>query len=104
VAQGYRAAPVPFAVLTATPHAIAVLDAADEADRYVACGEIGGALTDAGALVIALESPAGAALGVAVLAPAVDDPDVTGVSIFLPRTRAASVDGESQPVSEGASD
>ena len=40
----------------------------------VACGEIGGNLTDTGALVIALRSGGtGATAGVAVLAPALED-------------------------------
>jgi hypothetical protein len=50
----------------------------------VACGAIGGALTDAGALVIALEGSGSAPEhGIAVLAPGVEDPETTGVSVFL---------------------
>ena len=61
----------------------------------VACGDIGGNLTDTGALVIVLQTQAtGAIAGVAVLAPALEDPGATGVSVFLiaglPATGAAA--------------
>jgi hypothetical protein len=50
----------------------------------VACGDVGGNLTDTGALVIALQvQGTGATTGIAVLAPALEDPGATGVSIFL---------------------
>jgi hypothetical protein len=50
----------------------------------VACGDVGGALTDTGALAIALHAQStSATAGVAVLAPALEDPGVTGVSVFL---------------------
>jgi hypothetical protein len=50
----------------------------------VACGDIGGSLTDTGALVIALHSEdTGVTAGMAVLASALENPDATGVSVFL---------------------
>ena len=50
----------------------------------IACGDIRGKLTDTGALVIALRTQeSGVVSGVAVLAPALDDPEATGVSAFL---------------------
>jgi hypothetical protein len=50
----------------------------------VACGDIGGNLTDTGALVIALQTQdTRATAGVAVLAPALEDPAATAVSVFL---------------------
>lgn len=83
VAQGFGLAPLSFSALTSAPHAVVVRE--DDAEgAQVACGPIGGQLTDTGALVVALEPAAdGAADGVAVLAPALENPETTGVSIFL---------------------
>ena len=77
--QAYASAAVPFSTLTASPHSVIVRS---EADEVVACGEVGGSLTDTGSLVIALEGSS-ASHGVAVLAPGLDVPDSTGVSIFM---------------------
>ena len=77
--QAYASAVVPFETLTSSPHSILVRS---EAGDPVACGEVGGALTDTGSLVIALEG-ASAAHGVAVVAPGLDAADTTGVSIFM---------------------
>lgn len=84
VGQGFGLAAVSFAALTASPHAIIVSeDTADDGD-VVACGEVGGQLTDTGALVIALQNADEAGpSGVAVLAPALENPETTGVSVFL---------------------
>jgi hypothetical protein len=84
VTQGFGTAGIPFATLVESPYAIAVSDDVDAGGGVIACGEIGGALTDTGALVIALRTQGtGTVLGVAVLAPALDDPEATGVSVFL---------------------
>jgi hypothetical protein len=84
VAQGFGAAGIPFEILVASPHAVVVSEDIDAGGEVVACGEIGGNLTDTGALVIALRSQGtGATAGIAVLAPALDDPGATGVSVFL---------------------
>lgn len=77
--QAYASAAVPFESLAAAPHSVVVRS---EAGDVVACGEVGGTLTDTGSLVIALEG-ATAAHGVAVLAPGLDAPDTTGVSLFM---------------------
>lgn len=77
--QAYASAAVPFETLTASPHSVVVRA---ETGDLVACGAIGGSLTDNGSLVIALESP-GAAHGVAVVAPGLDAPDTTGISLFM---------------------
>ncbi len=84
VAQGFGTAGIPFATLVESPHAVAVSDDIDAGGGVVACGEIGGTMTDTGALVIALRTQGtGVVSGVAVLAPALDDPEATGVSVFL---------------------
>ena len=84
VAQGFGVAGIPFATLIATPHAVTVSEDSETGGEIVACGEIGGNLTDTGALVIGLLAAAsGAPGGVAVLAPALEDPSATGVSIFV---------------------
>lgn len=84
VAQGYAVAVIPFSTLIQSPHAIAIT--ADDANtaRFVACGDVGGRLTDTGSLVISLQSlGSGLPEGIAVLAPTLENPDATGVSIFL---------------------
>ncbi|MBW3633838.1 MAG: DUF4397 domain-containing protein, partial [Chloroflexi bacterium] len=84
VAQGFGVAAIPFSALLASPHAISVSEDGESGGGIVACGEIGGTLTDTGAMVIALGAPgSGTPSGVAVLAPALEDPNATGVSIFL---------------------
>ena len=101
VAQGYAVAPISFAALTDTPHAVAVFATADADDAALACGTIGGQLTDTGALVIALEaSIAGGPNGVAVLAPTLENPDATGVSIFLRGLTSGASPAEAETVSE----
>ena len=84
MAQGFGTALIPFATLTASPHAVVISEDIDAGGGVIACGEIGGNLTETGALVIALHAQGtGATAGVAVLAPALDDPGATGVSVFL---------------------
>jgi hypothetical protein len=84
VAQVFGIAGISFATLVASPHAVVISEDIDAAGNLVSCGNIGGTLTDTGALVIALQiEGAGAISGVAVLAPALEDPGVTGVSVFL---------------------
>jgi hypothetical protein len=84
VAQGFGLATAPFSSLISAPHAISVNEAEDAGGAVLACGEIGGRLTDTGALVVALDDPGGVAtIGVAVLAPGLEDPETTGVSVFL---------------------
>jgi hypothetical protein len=77
--QAYSSAAVPFDTLTAAPHSILVRS---EGGDIVACGEVGGSLTDTGSLVIALEGES-SSHGVAVVAPGLDAPDTTGVSLFM---------------------
>jgi Domain of unknown function (DUF4397) len=84
IAQGFGVAAIPFSALLASPHAISVSEDGESGSAIVACGEIGGTLTDTGAMVVGLEAAgSGTPSGVAVLAPALEDPNATGVSIFL---------------------
>jgi len=84
VAQGFGTAGISFATLVESPHAVVVSEDADGGGEIIACGDIAGTLTDTGALVIALHGKGTEVVsGVAVLAPAVDDPEATGVSVFL---------------------
>jgi hypothetical protein len=100
VAQGYGLAAFPFARLVAAPHAVVVTEDEAAPGTPVACGAIGGSLTDAGALVIALEGSGSApAHGIAVLAPGVENPETTGVSVFL----AGAVPTEPVPATPVAS-
>ncbi|MDF2757751.1 MAG: hypothetical protein K0S99_383 [Thermomicrobiales bacterium] len=91
VAQVFGSASIPFATLVASPHAVVVSEDIDAEGDLIACGDIGGTLTDTGALVIALRTQsAGANVGVAVIAPALEDPGVTGVSVFVIESETAA--------------
>jgi hypothetical protein len=99
VAQVFGSASIPFATLVASPHAVVVSEDIDAEGDLIACGDIGGTLTDTGALVIALRTQsAGANVGVAVIAPALEDPGVTGVSVFVIESETA-VNAAATPVS-----
>jgi hypothetical protein len=101
VAQGFGTAGISFAILVDSPHAVAVSEDVDAGGDVIACGDIGGNLTDTGALVVALRAPGtSVVLGVAVLAPALDDPEATGVSVFLV-AGVPTVGTEATPVTEG---
>ena len=96
--QAYASAAAPFDILTASPHSVVVRS---EQGDIIACGEIGGSLTDTGSLVIALEGST-AAHGVAVLAPGLDAPDTTGVSLFMVDFAAeSSLPAAATPVAAG---
>ena len=84
VSQGFGLAAAPFGALISAPHAVTVNEPEAAGGGVIACGEIGGRLTDTGALVIALNHAGSTATaGVAVLAPGLEDPETTGVSVFL---------------------
>ena len=97
VTQGFGTAAIPFASLVESPHAVAVAEDVAAGGEVIACGDIGGTLTDTGALVVALRAQgSGAVSGVAVLAPALDDPGATGVSVFL-IAGASTIGAEATP-------
>jgi hypothetical protein len=83
VSQGFGLASVAFGTLVAAPHAIVVADSEGDPASFEACGAIGGQLTETGALVVALQPDRSGSSGVAVLAPSLENPEATGVSVFL---------------------
>lgn len=84
VAQGYGLAAISFNALVSAPHSVVVTEGEGTEGAPVTCGAIGGQLTDTGALVISLQGRGSSgASGVAVLAPGFENPETTGVSIFL---------------------
>jgi hypothetical protein len=92
VSQGFGLAGVAFATLIASPHAVTVAEGGDAPADFAACGNIGGQLTDTGALVIALaEARSAEPAGVAVLASSIEDPEATGVSVFLTLGATAAI-------------
>src|SRR5215218_5449287 len=79
-ANSFSTVPVALDAMLAADHALVVAGADGET---LACGEVGGFLTDAGGLVVGFRSEPSAGLsGVAFLSPA-DDPAQTNVSLFL---------------------
>jgi hypothetical protein len=95
VENGFALANVPFAALTDTPHAVTVAGGEAASGPLLACADIGGRLTDTGSLVIALHAPRGQEpTGVAVLAPGLETPDTTGVSVFLIGAALPAAEGD----------
>ena len=76
---------VDLATILAADHAINVHLSPEEADVYIACGEIGGvALDAAGSLAIGLRELNDSGFsGVAYLTPSAADPTQTDISLFL---------------------
>ena len=92
--SSFTAIPVALDAILADDHAISVARAEEEADRVIACGEIGGGLTENGALVVGLrEANDSGFAGIAVLSASVVDPTATDVSIFI-ATDLVPVGGE----------
>lgn len=96
---------LPFEDVLAADHAIAVLAAEDD-PSVLACGEVGGILTENGALVVGLREANGSgAAGVAILAPSALDAAATDISIFVAddligaATASAEADDEVSPAS-----
>jgi hypothetical protein len=84
--------PLPLDAILGADHAINVHLSAEEIETYIACGEIGGALTAQGALIIGLgELNDSGYTGVAFLNPAADGVS-TDVSVFIAETQARQRD------------
>lgn len=98
VAQGFGLAGLAFNVLLGAPHSVVITDSDGEPGEFTACGEIGGQLTDTGAIVISLmPGDTGTATGIAVLAPGLENPETTGVSVFLTGVPAGAPPPAAQP-------
>jgi hypothetical protein len=70
--------------LLASPHAITLQPAGQEATQPIACGEVGGVLSTQPSLAIVLsEQDASGFNGIAFLAPNGDNPSLTDVSLFI---------------------
>ncbi len=102
VANSFSIIPVAVDAMLATNHAIVV---AGPDENTLACGEVGGFLTETGALIIGLRPMQSSGLGGTVdLSPA-DDPAQTTVSLFLtgealqdtPDISVASANTEAEP-------
>ncbi len=80
-ANSFTTVPISLDALTASDHAIVVPFPVGE--EIVACGEIGGSLTEAGALIVGLASRGDVGItGIAYLSPGTD-PAQTTISLFL---------------------
>jgi hypothetical protein len=87
-ASSFSTIPLSLDALLADEH---VVTASKPGGDVVACGEVGGFLTDGGALVIGLEPIEGSAvMGIAYLAPS-GDPAQTDVSLFVAGERLAEM-------------
>ncbi|MCC6312727.1 MAG: DUF4397 domain-containing protein [Thermomicrobiales bacterium] len=100
VENGFTAAPMAFDDLLAADHVVTVATSDEAGAPLLACGEIGGRLTDDGALAIALRATDGTLAGMAVLAPSVLDAEATDVSIFLAPANETAVPAAATPVSD----
>jgi uncharacterized cupredoxin-like copper-binding protein len=99
VETSFTTVAVDMATLLASDNSINVHLSAEQADVYVACGEIGGtALDAAGSLAIGLREQNDSGLtGVAFLTPNAADPAQTDVSVFL---AADLAEGETEAIEE----
>lgn len=84
VETSFTTVPTALEDILATDYLLAIGGTADTPAALVACGDLGGGLTDDGALVVGLrEVNESGWSGIAVLAPNVADPTVTDISLFL---------------------
>ena len=86
--SSYTTIPIPLESLLSGQTNITVL-LSDEASETVACGEIGGVLSEGGSLVVKLSERNGSGFsGITFLAPG--DPGTTGASVFLAGERTVA--------------
>jgi hypothetical protein len=82
-ASSFTSVPLPLDAILAADHAINVHLSEEEIEQYIACGEIGGPLNEAGNLVIGLkEQDRSGFAGIAFLAPGADGAS-TDISVFV---------------------
>jgi hypothetical protein len=105
VEQSVTEVPVLLSGLLASSHVVLIQKSTDEAGTPVACGEIGGALSDEGDLAVALNPVEGSKLsGVAYFAPKRSD-DGTTVTLLVVDERGTRRGGEtSGPVGMAGED
>lgn len=83
-ARSFTSVPLRLEHLLARDHVVDVHAAGDDPGPRLACGELGGALTEDGALVVGLREVKGSGLsGVAILAPGALDPATIDVSVLV---------------------
>lgn len=83
-ARSFTSVPLRLEHLLARDHVVDVHAAGDDPGPRLACGELGGALTEAGTLVVGLRGVNGSGLtGVAILAPGAPDPATIDVSVLV---------------------
>jgi hypothetical protein len=88
-ASSYTTIPIPLESLLSGQASIAVLLSAEASESVIACGEIGGVVSEGGSLVIKLsERNSSGFSGIAFLAPG--DPGTTGASVFLAGERTVA--------------
>jgi hypothetical protein len=94
--RSYTAVPLAMDSLLGTATNVSVMLSDAESDVVLACGEIGGVISEGGSLVIKLSEQGGSGfLGIAYLAP--EDPATTGVSLFLAGELTVAETGELVP-------
>jgi uncharacterized cupredoxin-like copper-binding protein len=103
VETSFTTVAVDLATLLASENAINVHLSPEEADVYIACGEIGGVLDGAGALSIGLRQQNDSGFsGIAFLSPNAADPAQTDVSVFLAEGLAGGAVGGEDAAEEDA--
>lgn len=99
-ATSFVSAPIALANLTGSDHSIIIMNGGETA----ACGEVGGALNETGALVIVLREVNGSDVsGIAYLGANAGDPALTDVSLFvagIPEPAPREVASQSDDVEE----
>jgi hypothetical protein len=87
--SSYTTIPIPLESLLSGETNITVLLSEEASETVVACGEIGGVLSEGGSLVVKLSERNGSGfIGIAFLAPG--DPGTTGASVFLAGERTVA--------------
>ena len=90
--SSYTSVPMTLDAILTGGHAINAHLSAEEIGTYIACGEIGGRLTDNGALIVGLRQQSGSGYtGIAYLAPGADGAS-TDVSVFVAPTQGRARD------------
>jgi uncharacterized cupredoxin-like copper-binding protein len=85
--SSYTEVPLSLDAMLTADHAINAHLSAEEIGTYIACGDIGGMLTDQGTLIVGLREDSNSGFtGIAFLSPLADGA-ATGVSVFIAETQ-----------------